>query len=127
VLESTSFDYVVIRVVPHVERQEFVNVGVILFCRTLNYLDTMMDSELSRLKSLSPDSNVEMIREQLEAISTICSGGAKAGYFGKMAKSERFHWLVSPSSTVIQTSPVHTGITKNPPDTLKELYDLFVA
>ncbi|NQS90142.1 DUF3037 domain-containing protein, partial [Patescibacteria group bacterium] len=61
--ESSSFEYAVIRVVPYVERQEFVNVGIILFCRTRNYLDTMIESELSRLKSLSPDSNIEMIKE----------------------------------------------------------------
>jgi hypothetical protein len=125
--ESTSFEYAVIRVVPYVERQEFVNVGIILFCKTLGFLEAMIDFELKRLTSFSPKSDLKMIRDQLQTISTICSGGAEAGHFGKWSKSERFNWLVSPSSTIIQTSPAHSGISDDPSEALKRLYAFLVG
>ena len=126
--DRNSFDYAVIRVVPHVERQEFINVGVIIFCRKLDYLDAIIDFELNRLKSFSPNSDLEMIKAQLKVFSTVCSGGSKAGYFGKLSKSERFNWLVSPSSTIIQTSTVHSGICDNhPSQALRQLYELLVS
>jgi hypothetical protein len=126
--DRNSFDYAVIRVVPHVERQEFVNVGVIIFCRKLDYLDAIIDFELNRLKSFSPNSDLEMIKAQLKVFSTVCSGGSKAGYFGKLSKSERFNWLVSPSSTIIQASAVHSGICDNhPSQALRQLYELLVS
>jgi hypothetical protein len=125
--DRNSFDYAVIRVVPHVERQEFINVGVIVFCRKLDYLDAIIDFELDRLKSLSPNSDLEMIKAQLKVFSTICSGGPEAGYFGRLSKSERFKWLVSPSSTIIQTSAVHSGICDHhPSQALRQLYELLV-
>lgn len=125
--ESTSFEYAVIRVVPYVERQEFVNVGIVLFCKTLDFLEAMIDFELRRLMSFSPKSDLKMIRAQLQTIATICSGGAEAGHFGKWSKSERFNWLVSPSSTIIQTSSVHSGISDDPSKALKHLYEFLVA
>lgn len=125
--DRNSYDYAVIRVVPYVERQEFVNVGVVLFCRTLDYLDVMIDFELNRVKSFAPDSDIMMIKDQLEAISKICSGSHEAGYFSRLSKSERFNWLVSPSSTIIQTSPAHSGICDDPSDALTGLYELFVT
>jgi len=126
--DRNSFDYAVIRVVPHVERQEFINVGVIIFCRKLDYLDAIIDFELNRLKSFSPNSDLEMIKAQLKVFSTVCSGGSKAGYFGKLSKSERFNWLVSPSSTIIQASAVHSGICDNhPSQALRQLYELLVS
>jgi hypothetical protein len=126
--DRNTFDYAVIRVVPHVERQEFINVGVIISCRKLDYLDAIIDFELSRLESLSPNSDLEMIKAQLRVFSTICSGGPEAGYFGRLSKSERFDWLVSPSSTVIQTSAADSGICDNhPSQALRQLYELLVS
>jgi len=127
VLERTSFEYAVIRVVPYVERQEFVNVGIVLFCRTLDFLEAMIDFELRRLRSFSPKSDFRMIEDQLQTIATICSGGTEAGHFGGWSKSECFNWLVSPSSTIIQMSPVHSGISDNPSEALKHLYEFLVV
>lgn len=86
-----SYDYAVIRIVPRVERKEFVNLGVILFCRTLDYLDVKIDFDLKRLKAIAPDSDFNLINSQLEMIMRMCQGGPKAGYFGRLNKSERFH------------------------------------
>lgn len=124
---QSSFDYAVIRVVPHVERQEFVNVGIILFCKSLNFLDARIDSQLSRLQKLAPEADLPMIKAHLDTISLICAGGEKAGDFGKLSQAERFHWLVAPSSTVIQTSPVHCGLCTDPRETLEKLFQLLVT
>ena len=122
-----SFDYAIIRVVPYVERQEFVNTGIILFSRTLGYLDSLIDFELKRLHLFSPQANLPMICKQLETLAAICAGEAKTDPFHQLSRSERFNWLVAPRSTIIQMSPVHTGITNNPSQTLKQLYALLVA
>lgn len=125
--ERVRFDYAIIRVVPHVERQEFVNVGVLLFCKARDYLDTRIDLSLERLKALSPGADADMIRRQLEAILLICRGGAEAGEFATWTLSERFHWLVAPSSTVVQMSPVHGGLCEDPQSELEQLYVLLVG
>ena len=125
--ESTSFEYAIIRVVPYVERQEFLNVGIVLFCKTLGFLGAMIDFELGRLRSFSPKSDFKMIKDQLQATAAIGAGGTEAGLFGTWSKSERFNWLVSPSSTVVQTSPVHSGISDRPSEALKRLYEFLVV
>jgi hypothetical protein len=124
--EDASFNYAVIRVVPRVERQEFVNVGVILFCKERGYLDVALDHELGRLQAFAPGCDFEMIREHLRTIETICRGGPDAGGFAEWSQSERFHWLTGPSSTVIQASPMHAGLCAEPAEELGRLYDLFV-
>jgi len=124
--DRNSFDYAGIRIVPFVERQEFINVGVILYCKRSDYLEAIIDFDLSRIKAFAPKSDLQMIDSQLQAILTVCSGHSDAGYFSTLSKSERFHWLVSPSSTIIQASPVHCGIGDDPSSALKELYKLFV-
>ena len=124
--KDASFNYAVIRVVPRVERQEFVNVGVILFCKGLGYLEVAIDHGLSRLRAFAPDCDFEMIKGHLRTIETICRGGPGAGRFAEWSQSERFHWLTAPSSTVIQTSPVHAGLSSDPAQELSRLYDLFV-
>jgi hypothetical protein len=125
--ERVSFEYAVIRVVPHVERGEYLNAGVILFCKARGYLGTKIDLELKRLTAFSPEADRAMIRSQLEMIEAICSGGPRAGEFREWTRSERFHWLTAPSSTVIQTSPVHCGLCVDPASELEQLYDLLVA
>ncbi len=123
----SSFDYTIIRVVPHVERQEFVNAGIVLFCKQNDYLDTRIDFELNRVKSLSPNADLQLIRKQLSAFEAICAGRPEAGYMGKLSKSERFRWLAAPGSTVIQTSEVHSGKCEDPPSlALHRLFDLLV-
>ncbi len=124
--EDASFNYAVIRVVPRVERQEFVNVGVILFCKERRYLEVAIDHALGRLRALAPNCDFEMIGGHLRTIEMICRGGPDAGRFAEWSQSERFHWLTGPSSTVIQASPVHAGLSSDPAVELDRLYDLFV-
>jgi len=104
-----SYDYALIRLVPSVERGECLNVGVILFCRTLGFLGARIHLNATRALALSPDLDLAAIQQQLDTMMLICKGGPEAGDLGKMSQSERFQWLVSPRSTIIQISPVHEG------------------
>jgi hypothetical protein len=115
------FQYAVIRVVPRVERGEFVNVGVILFCRTRGFLETRIELDEARLRALGTEVPVGELRDHLEALVRVAAGDENAGAIATLPQSERFHWLVAPSSTVIQTSPVHSGLTEDPSDTLQRL------
>jgi len=121
-----SYDYTVIRIVPYVERQEFINAGVILYCRSRHFLDALIDFRLKRLKSLAPHADLEMIRSHLKVIQNICTGNDLANSLQSMSQSQRFHWLISPSSTIIQVSPVHSGICQDPALALRNLYRMFV-
>jgi hypothetical protein len=114
-------------VVPFVERQEFVNVGVILHCKKCGFLKAKLDLELERVYQLQPKVNLAMIQNQLETIMKICAGGPETGIFATWSTSERFDWLVSPSSTVVQTSPTHAGVCENAGDELENLYKLMVG
>lgn len=124
--DRKSYEYAVFRIVPYVERQEFINAGVILFCRPLNFLDVLIDFELERLRTFAPQADLKMIRSQLKAIQAVCAGSDDIDAVSGMTQSERFSWLTSPSSTVIQISPVHSGVCTDPGETLKELFDFFV-
>ena len=124
--DRKSYEYAVFRIVPYVERQEFINAGVILFCRPLNFLDVLIDFELERLRTFAPQADLKMIRSQLKAIQAVCAGSDDIDAVSGMTQSERFSWLTSPSSTVIQISPVHSGVCTDPSETLKELFDFFV-
>ncbi|CAN5687736.1 DUF3037 domain-containing protein [soil metagenome] len=104
-----TYDYAIVRVVPRVERGEFINVGVILSCSRTSYLQARIELDDARLLTLDPTANLESIRQGLQAIPLICKGGEAAGAIGKLSTRERFHWLVAPRSSSIQTSPVHTG------------------
>jgi hypothetical protein len=104
-----SFDYAILRVVPRVERQEFVNAGIVVFCREKRFLGARIRLNPERLLALWPEADVDLVTRHLEAVTRICEGDAAAGAIAQLAQSERFHWLVSPRSTVIQPSPVHTG------------------
>jgi hypothetical protein len=105
-----SYDYALIRLVPSVERGECLNVGVILFSRTLGFLGARIHLNATRALALSPDLDLAAIQQQLDSMMLIGKGGPEAGDLGKMSQSERFQWLVSPRSTVIQISPVHEGV-----------------
>lgn len=105
-----SFDYAVVRVVPRVEREEFVNAGVILFCRTRRFLEARIELNQARLRALAPAIDLPEVEERLALIPRICRGGPAAGPLGALSQAERFHWLVAPRSTMIQTSAVHSGL-----------------
>lgn len=120
--ERASFDYAIVRVVPHVEREEFINVGVIVFCRTKRFLDARIKLDEQRLTALCPDVDVKQVQEHLALIPTTCAGGDDAGPIGQLPQAERFHWLVSPRSTVIQVSSVHCGLCDDPAAALDELF-----
>ena len=121
-----SYDYALIRLVPSVERGECLNVGVILFCRTLGFLGAHIHLNATRALALSPDLDLAAIQQQLDTMMLICEGGPEAGDLGKMSQSERFQWLVSPRSTVIQISPVHEGVGDDPEAALEHLLKTMV-
>jgi len=108
--EMHAFDYAVVRVVPRVERGEFVNAGVILFSRTARFLDARIELDPARLTAMDPSIDCDVVRSYLDAIPRICAGGEDSGPIGALSQSERFHWLVAPRSTILQTSPVHSGV-----------------
>jgi hypothetical protein len=123
VSESRSpFAYTVLRAVPHVERQEFINVGVVLFCREKGFLGALVGLDAARLVALDPDASVEDIAGQLEAIVRVAEGAPDAGPIARLSPSERFHWLSSPHSTIVQRSEPHTGLTDDPAATLDRLF-----
>ena len=107
--DLVTYDYAIVRVVPKVERAEFVNVGVIVSCPERDLLLAKIEIDERRLMSLDPTLDLESVRTHLAAIPTICAGGEQAGPIGRLSARERFHWLVAQRSTIIQTSPTHTG------------------
>jgi hypothetical protein len=104
-----TYDYAIVRVVPRVERGEFVNAGIILSCDIERILEACIELDEAALIALHAAVDLELVRKTLAAIPAICAGGAKAGEIGRLSARERFHWLVSPRSTIVQMSPVHTG------------------
>jgi hypothetical protein len=121
-----AYDYAVIRVVPRVERQEFVNVGVLVSCPELKFLQARIEIDECRLLSLDPTVDLDSLRKHLASIPLICDGGAGAGPIGRLSQRERFHWLTAPRSTIIQCSAVHTGRCGDPSEVLARLLDTMV-
>lgn len=119
----SPFDYAIVRVVPCVEREEFINVGVILFCRTRRFLGARIDLDRERLLALAPHCDVEKVQAHLDLILEICEG---AGPIGQLSLSERFYWLVTPRSTTIQVSPVHAGLCSDPAAEVNHLMETMV-
>lgn len=124
--ERSSYDYAIIRVVPRVERGECINVGIILFCSARRFLGVLTHLDEARLLALAPDIDLAVVRDQLYLIRLIGAGSGEAGSIGRMSLSERFHWLVSPRSTIIQTSPTHSGLCSDPEEALKHLLQTMV-
>ena len=124
--EPSQFDYAVVRVVPRVERGEFVNAGVIVSCPSKNYLKARVELDAERLAALDPAFDREAVERHLAAILRICEGGEQAGPIGLLPQRARFHWLTAPRSTVIQTSPVHTGFCEDGDRMLEHLFDKMV-
>jgi len=126
VRERHAFDYALVRVVPRVERGEFLNAGVILFCSTLGYLDARVALDRERLLMLNPSIDLDLVQSYLEAIPKICAGGGEEGSIGSLPQRARFHWLGAPRSTVIQTSEVHSGVSDDPKAALESLFEKLV-
>jgi hypothetical protein len=124
--DHSSYDYAIVRVVPRVEREEFVNVGVIVSCPAMDFLQARIELDEQRLKALDPNIDVEAIRTHLASIPAICSGGSQGGPIGRLPRRERFDWLVAPRSTIIQTSKVHTGRCSDPAALLEHLLNAMV-
>jgi hypothetical protein len=122
-----TFDYAILRVVPRVEREEFINAGVVVFCLEKRYLDARILLNIDRLKALWPEVDTDLVREHLEAIPRICVGDPAAGPIAKLSQRERFHWLTSPRSTIIQPSPVHTGVCDSTEGVLDRLATQFLG
>jgi hypothetical protein len=105
-----SFDYALLRVVPRVERQEFINAGVVVYCPEKKYLAARVRLDAARLKALWPEADAALVEKHLEAIVRIAEGHEDGGPIARLSQRERFHWLTAPRSTIVQPSPVHTGV-----------------
>ena len=121
-LTRTSFDYAVLRVAPRVEREEFVNAGVILFCLERKFLGARVHVDEGRLRALWPEVEIELVRTRLEAVVKVCIGATDGGPVARLSQRQRFHWLVAPRSTILQVSAAHTGMSENPEACLEELF-----
>ena len=121
-----AFSYAALRVVPDIEREEFVNAGLILFCRPRRFLRarTLLDEEA--LRALAGDCDVAGLREQLGLVERVAAGEANAGPIARLDQSERFHWLTAARSTMVQAGPIHTGVTGDPEATFQHLFGVLV-
>ncbi len=122
----SPYQYAIVRVVPRVERGEFLNAGIVLLCRSRAYIGAAVALDEARLLALAPDADVAAIRAHLTAVERVAGGDAAGGPIARLSIAERFHWLVAPASTVIQASPVHAGLTDDPAAELERLLDAFV-
>ena len=120
------YQYAVIRVVPHVERGECINAGVVLLCRSKAFVGAVTWLDEARLRAIAPDTDPATIRPHLEAIEKVARGDPHGGPIARLPNAERFHWLVAPASTIIQPSPVHTGLTDDPASELERLFETLV-
>lgn len=120
-LARSSFDYAIVRVVPRVEREEFVNAGVILFCLERDFLAARVELDGERVRALFPDVDLDLVDEHLAALVRVAEGGEGSGPIGRLPVRERFHWLVAPRSTVIQVGPVHSGVCEDPEREVEKL------
>jgi hypothetical protein len=122
----SPFEYALLRVVPRVERGEFVNAGVVLYCQEKRFLEAAIDLDPERLRVLDPRLDPEIVRAHLEAARRVCAGGPGAGPIGLLPPVQRFGWLVAPRSTVVQPGPVHTGLAEDPRGALDHLLETMV-
>ena len=123
----SPFSYAVLRVVPDIEREEFVNAGLILFSRSSRFLAARTDLGAAALHALEARADVDGVREQLRLFERIASGDTDAGPIARLTPSERFHWLTAPRSTTVQPGPIHAGVTDDPSATFDHLFAVLVA
>jgi hypothetical protein len=121
-----TYDYAIVRVVPRVERGEFINAGIILSCDIERVLQSRIELDETALLALDASVDLELVRSTLASIPAICAGGEGAGEIGRLSARERFHWLVAPRSTIVQTSPVHTGQCSDLEQALEHLMNRMV-
>jgi hypothetical protein len=119
---ALSYDYAVLRIVPSVEREEFVNAGVVLQCPEKAFLGCRVHFDEARLRALWPAVDPGIVRQHLEAFPRVCEGDPEAGPIARLSRRERFQWLVSPRSTIMQVSPVHSGVCDAPESALEEIF-----
>jgi hypothetical protein len=122
----SQFQYAIVRVVPDVERGECLNAGVVMLCRPRRFLAAKVGLDEARLRAIAPDADPATILPHLAAIERIAAGDPSAGPLARLVAAERFHWLVAPSSTVIQPSEVHTGLCEDPAEELEHLFERLV-
>jgi hypothetical protein len=120
------FEYALLRVVPRVERGEFINAGVVLYCQDTRYLDARVHLDPQRLGVLDPNLDTQTVLAHLEVTRLVCEGGPEAGAVGLLPPGQRFGWLVAPRSTVVQPSPVHTGFADDPEEAIEHLLRIMV-
>jgi hypothetical protein len=124
--DRCTFDYAIIRVVPRVEREEFLNAGAIVLCTAERFLQARVELDRHRLAAFVSSFDADTIQGYLDTIPAICAGGPESGPIGQLPQRARFHWLVAPRSTVIQMSPVHTGLCTSPESALEHLLNTMV-
>jgi hypothetical protein len=122
-----DFQYAIVRVVPHVERGECLNAGVVLFCRRLGFLGAKTGLDEAALAAIAPDCVADDVRAHLATLERVAAGAEDAGPIAALDPSERFHWLTAPSSTIVQSSAVHTGLTSDPAGELEHLFERLVS
>jgi hypothetical protein len=127
VSERLAFDYAIVQVVPRVERDERLNAGVILFCPAVAFLGCRIALDEGRVRAVAPDADLAAIGAQLEAIRALCAGDPAAGPIARLTPSERFHWLSTPRSTVVQPSALHAGLCDDPGAALDRLFASVVS
>lgn len=125
-MSRSPFSYAVVRVVPDIERQEFLNAGLILFCRPQRFLRVRTTLDVERLRALRADCDVDAVRAQLQLFERIADGEVDAGPFAQMDQSQRFHWLSAARSTTVQPGPIHGGTTDDAAATFEDLYRTLV-
>jgi hypothetical protein len=124
--DKVTYEFAVIRLVPKVEREEFLNIGVIVFSKRKKYLEMKYKIDEKRIGAFSPSVDMEQLRNYLEAWQRICKGGAEAGPIGQLDTAMRFRWLAAPKSTIIQCSQAHPGLCEAPEEVLEELFSAYV-
>jgi hypothetical protein len=120
------FQYALVRLVPRIERGEMLNAGVVVFCRAQRFLAAKTELDERALAALAPDCEPDEIRPQLATIEAVAAGDPAGGAVARLPQSERFHWLTAPASTILQPSPVHTGLTGDPAAELERLFTVLV-
>ncbi len=123
---ASPFEYALLRVVPRVDRGEFINAGVVLYCQEARFLEARIHLDPERLRALDPRLDPEAILAHLEVANRVCAGGPEAGAVGLLPPVQRFGWLVAPRSTVVQPSPVHTGLAEDPEEAIEHLLRVMV-
>lgn len=124
--DNQLFEYAVIRVVPKVEREEFINIGVILYCSGQKFLQCILELNEKKLQALCCDTDIDELRSHMASFEKICKGGNDAGPIGKLSIAERFRWLTATRSTILQTSKVHPGLCQDALEMLQRLHKQLV-